>query len=102
MKINTSSWAVSVSLFLAGVSLAWAQSGNQVISRNPNLPVATVPAGQNQPGALKPARQFVGQDLKNPQGQKLGKIEDFVLDLESGKILYVVVNAGGGSRAIPG
>ena len=87
MKIITSSWAMFVSLFLASVSPAGAQSGNQVISRNPNLPVAIVPDGQNQPGALKPARQFVGQDLKNQQGQKLGNIEDFVIDLESGKIL---------------
>jgi len=102
MKLKIGSWAAVISISFAGVSGAFAQNGNQVISRNPNIPIATAPGGQNQTGNLKPARQFVGQDLKNQQGQKLGKIEDFVLDLESGKILYAVVNAAGGSRALPG
>jgi sporulation protein YlmC with PRC-barrel domain len=36
-----------------------------------------------------------GTTLYDPQGEKLGKIEDVVLDSESSRIQYVVVDSGG-------
>ena len=51
-----------------------AQSTNQVISQNTgNL--------QNQLGTLAPAQQFIGHDFKTQQGQKVGTVQDFIVDL---------------------
>jgi sporulation protein YlmC with PRC-barrel domain len=33
--------------------------------------------------------------VRNPQGEDLGKIEDFMLDTESGRIEYAVLSFGG-------
>lgn len=34
-------------------------------------------------------------DVKNGAGEDLGKIEDFMLDTESGRIVYAVLSFGG-------
>src|SRR5207245_5347696 len=41
------------------------------------------------------ANQLIGRDILGSDNQKLGKIDNFVVDLESGRILYVVVGSGG-------
>jgi sporulation protein YlmC with PRC-barrel domain len=85
-----------VSLVFATVPHVYGQAAiqqtNSIAAANPS---------ENQLGQVTPARQFIGQDLKSTNGEKLGKVEDFVVDLESGRILYGVVNAAGSSRAIP-
>jgi sporulation protein YlmC with PRC-barrel domain len=82
-------------LAFAAVPLTQAQ---RAINVNPRVANNT---NQNAIGQVLAARQFVGQDLKTQKGEKLGKVEDFVVDLESGRILYGVVNAAGSSRAVP-
>lgn len=56
---------------------------------------------QGQLGKVQQARDYIGQEVKDQNGEKLGKVEDFVVDLESGRILFAVVNAGGASRGVP-
>ena len=34
-------------------------------------------------------------DVKNPQGQELGEVEELVLDAQNGKIKNVVISTGG-------
>ena len=41
------------------------------------------------------AKTLIGNRVKNVQGEALGKVEDFMLDLEAGRIAYAVVNYGG-------
>ena len=41
------------------------------------------------------ASTMIGSEVKNAAGERLGKIEDFVLDLESGRIAYAVLSFGG-------
>ena len=41
------------------------------------------------------ASAMIGREVKDAAGEKLGKIEDFVLDLESGRIAYAVLSFGG-------
>ena len=36
-----------------------------------------------------------GDPVRNVQGEDLGKIEDFMIDLESGRIAYAVLSFGG-------
>lgn len=41
------------------------------------------------------ASTLVGDDVYNLKGQKLGGIKEFMLDIESGKVSYVVMSFGG-------
>ena len=46
-------------------------------------------------GTLLSARKLAGDKVLNLAGEQLGKIEDFMLDLESGRIVYAVLSFGG-------
>ena len=41
------------------------------------------------------ATSIVGLTVRNRQGREIGCIEDFVLDMESGRIAYAVMNSEG-------
>jgi sporulation protein YlmC with PRC-barrel domain len=41
------------------------------------------------------ASTLIGNDVRNREGEDLGKIQDFVLDLETGRTAYVVLSFGG-------
>ncbi len=49
----------------------------------------TTPQGRNLT-----AKTLVGDYIQNPHGEKLGMVEDLMLDLESGRVAYVVVSYG--------
>jgi sporulation protein YlmC with PRC-barrel domain len=44
---------------------------------------------------LEKANEVIGKEVQNKQGDKIGKINDAILDLESGRILYTLISAGG-------
>ena len=48
---------------------------------------------------LLSARTLAGDRVLNLAGENLGKIEDFMLDLESGRIPYAVLSFGGVSES---
>jgi hyperosmotically inducible protein len=41
------------------------------------------------------ASQVIGMAVENNQGEKLGKVEDMAVDVESGRILQVILSTGG-------
>src|SRR5256885_13714801 len=41
------------------------------------------------------ASEIIGMEVRNAQDQKLGKIEDIILDLASGHVSYAVLSMGG-------
>jgi sporulation protein YlmC with PRC-barrel domain len=45
-------------------------------------------------GAAK-ASEIIGMTVENYQGEKLGKVEDVAVDVESGRIVQVILSAGG-------
>lgn len=45
-------------------------------------------------GAAK-ASDIIGMTVKNYQGEKLGKVEDLAVDVESGRIVQVILSTGG-------
>jgi sporulation protein YlmC with PRC-barrel domain len=50
------------------------------------------------------ARDLIGLNVTTPQGEKLGEINDFVVDPQSGKVVYTLVSARGSQdafRAVP-
>lgn len=50
----------------------------------------TTPEGRNLT-----AKTLIGDDVKNSQGENLGTVQDFMFDLEGGRIAYAVVSYGG-------
>ena len=46
-------------------------------------------------GQLERANKLVGKEVISSDNQKLGKIDNIVVDLQSGRILYAVVGSGG-------
>jgi sporulation protein YlmC with PRC-barrel domain len=47
------------------------------------------------PSNINKASTLVGMEVRNQADEKLGKIDDIVLDLESGRVSYAVLNTGG-------
>jgi sporulation protein YlmC with PRC-barrel domain len=47
------------------------------------------------PERINKARDLIGMQIRNQQDQKLGKVKDVVLDLQSGRVAYVVLSTGG-------
>ena len=49
----------------------------------------------NSPTKFLTATSIIGDKVVNPQGDKLGSINDLMIDLQFGKIEYVVIELGG-------
>lgn len=47
-----------------------------------------------RPVALS-ATSLIGDGVVNPQGEDLGKVEEIMIDIHSGKVAYVVLSFGG-------
>lgn len=54
----------------------------------------THPRADRLNGAAK-ANDIIGMTVKNYQDEKLGKVEDIAVDVESGRIVQVIVSTGG-------
>ncbi len=54
--------------------------------------------GMSRPHQLKGAAKasdVIGMTVQNNQGEKLGKVEDIAVDVESGRIVQVMLSSGG-------
>lgn len=92
LQIIISTSAVSV---LACTALA--QDPATPEAGRPGISVNRVPTSQRADrlnGAAK-ASDIIGMTVKNNQGEKLGKVEDLAVDVESGRIATVVLSIGG-------
>ncbi|MDB6065731.1 MAG: PRC-barrel domain containing protein [Pedosphaera sp.] len=60
------------------------------------------PTASRQIGPVEKVDQILGQEIKNGRGETIGKINNLAVDLESGRVLYAIVDVEGGNRvAIP-
>ena len=41
------------------------------------------------------ARRIIGRTVENYDGEKLGKVKDFIVEMQSGQIQYVIISSGG-------
>jgi len=41
------------------------------------------------------ASTLIGNEVRNREGEDLGRIEDFMMDLETGRVAYAVLSFGG-------
>lgn len=39
--------------------------------------------------------ELAGTEVRNPKGERLGKVEDVTIDTTTGRVAYVVLSAGG-------
>jgi len=46
-------------------------------------------------GEVERANKLIGKEVRGSDNQKFGKIENFVIDLETGRVLYAIVGSGG-------
>jgi sporulation protein YlmC with PRC-barrel domain len=53
-----------------------------------------MPTASGHTAAIR-AKRVIGSSVKNTAGDKIGKVEDIVLDKTSNKILFAVVGFGG-------
>jgi sporulation protein YlmC with PRC-barrel domain len=54
-----------------------------------------LPRAQHQLNEAAKATDIIGMTVKNDQGQKLGKVDDLAVDVESGRIVQVILSSGG-------
>lgn len=61
-----------------------------------NLPKQTTTGGTAVAASVLAASTLAGDKVKNPKGEDLGKIEELMIDLESGRVAYAVISFGAG------
>lgn len=72
-----------------------------VFNPSPNTNVTGQPATAGQKiGAIEEGKKLAGSEIKDQQSKTIGKLEDAVVDLESGRILYTVASINGGPQRI--
>ena len=49
----------------------------------------------NQPVRVLTARSIMGDKVRNPSGEDLGRIEDIMLNIDDGRIEYIIIAFGG-------
>lgn len=49
-------------------------------------------------GRVDKAIDLLGMEVQNYEGDQLGNVDDLAVDLETGRIVYVILSAGGASR----
>jgi sporulation protein YlmC with PRC-barrel domain len=89
-------WAVITALSVTTGAVFGADSASDP---TPGLKGADAKKGL---GHVERANKLIGKEVKGTDNQKLGKIDNVVVDLESGRILYVVLDTGltGKNRAL--
>jgi sporulation protein YlmC with PRC-barrel domain len=89
MNSSTRSGLVATALGLAFVALA-ALSLSAANDKD-------LPSSRGQVGAMPVVRahSIAGMTVKNPAGQDLGKVEDIVIDMGTGKVRYAAISFGG-------
>ena len=99
---NLTSWAALglLGTSLTAVSVNAADQDNPAIQRRNRQTISdntTQISGQNDRtlGQLERANKLIGTQVQSSDNQKLGKIDNLIVDLESGRILYVAVGSGG-------
>jgi sporulation protein YlmC with PRC-barrel domain len=95
------------SMVIAGAlclaSAGWTEAQAQYIpNTQPEIsrPTATMPAA-SQSIKMNKCSQLMGTTVENPQGQKLGKIDDVVVDFNNGRVSYCVLTVDHGLLASP-
>src|SRR5438874_5181376 len=97
MKVRTQKTIIAA---IAAVSVSFSSSAiAQTAAKTPNSITATA-ASINQLSHAERAANLFGREIISSDNQKVGKVDNLVVDLESEHILYVVVDANRGKVAV--
>ena len=86
-----------VAVALCGASVSFAQKGNEADKDTPKTPAqdrAMTEATQD-PCLVHKLGDVIGGDVRNPEDENLGEIEELVLNPSTGEIEYAVLSFGG-------
>jgi osmotically-inducible protein OsmY len=91
--MKTISRPLSPAFVLAALALPVAAENHE----RPRTPRPDTPAqvAQTPLGTLTRLSDVIGLEVRNRQDEKLGKVDDLVLDLAAGRVVSVVVSSGG-------
>jgi sporulation protein YlmC with PRC-barrel domain len=76
---------VLTSLLACGLVAAWTAAASAAEPRVTN----------NVPNKTYKASKLLGSEVRNLQNEKLGKVEDFVLNMNDGTVNYIALGSGG-------
>jgi sporulation protein YlmC with PRC-barrel domain len=71
---------------------AQAQDGPLTGASQSQPQTSTTTTAPGQPLKMNKCSQLIGKTVENPQGDKLGKIEDVVVDFNTGRVSYCVLS----------
>jgi sporulation protein YlmC with PRC-barrel domain len=91
-KFNSIAIITTFFVAAAGWMMAQAQDPPPGGINQPPPQVQTTPA-PGQPMKLNKCSQLIGTTVENSQGEKLGKIDEVVVDFETGRVSYCVLSA---------
>jgi len=58
-------------------------------------------AQNNRLGHVEKANNIYGKEVLSSDNQKMGKLNNLIIDLESGRVLYATIGASGGRLGVP-
>src|ERR1700733_13373858 len=90
-KFNSSVVVATVCIVAAGWITAWAQDSPFDKVQEPPQEAQTT-ATPSQPLKLNKCSQLIGATVENPKGDKLGKIDEVVVDFQNGRVSYCVLS----------
>jgi sporulation protein YlmC with PRC-barrel domain len=61
----------------------------------PGATATAVPGGKIAVATAFPSKKLAGLNVRNPQGEKLGSIDDLVINMQDGKVQYLALSVGG-------
>ena len=82
-------------IILAMVGLFLGANGYTQNKKGPEVKDKTIKTAEGQRINAFMVEKIVGSEVVNVKGEKLGKIENLVVDIDSGRILYAVLESGG-------
>ena len=89
-KLNIRVAVTTLCVVAAGCLTGLAQDAPYT-SINQNKPQAESTPAPGQPTQFNKCSQLIGTAVENPQGDKLGKIEEVVVDFNNGRVSYCVL-----------
>lgn len=71
------------------------------LNRNTTQTAAPSSARKERLGNITKASEVIGREIQNAQNEKVGKVDELALDVQAGRIVYVIVSSDGKTIAVP-
>ena len=82
-------------MLLAVVGLTLGTNGFTQEKKGPGVKVTTIKTAEDQQINAFPVEKIIGSQVINLKGERLGKIENLVVDVDTGRIVYALLESDG-------